>query len=88
MTADRGDFVLAAAAEGLGVTLQPTFIAGEAIRGAELVPMLRDFQWPASPACALYPPARQLSARVRACIDYFAGHFAGTPYTDNDCENC
>ncbi len=88
MAASSGDFLLTSAAEGLGIALLPTFIAGEAISAGKLVPVLGDFRWPVSPAWALYPPARQLSARVRAFIDYLAGHFAGTPYWDTDCERC
>lgn len=88
MSASSGDFLCAAAAEGLGVALQPTFIAGDAIGRGELVPILTGYAWPVTPAYAVYPPTRHLSYRVREFIDFLAGHFAGTPAWDRDCETC
>lgn len=85
MIATSGDFLSAAAAHGLGITMQPTFIAGEAISSGELVPILTDYEWPVSPAYAVYPPTRHLSYRVREFIDYLVEHFAGTPSWDEDC---
>lgn len=88
MSASSGDFLSAAAAEGLGIALQPTFIAGEAIGRGELVPILNEYAWPVSPAYAVYPPTRHLSYRVREFIDFLAAHFAGMPAWDRDCESC
>ena len=85
MTASSGDFLCAAAAEGLGLALQPTFIAGEAISRGELQPLLTDYTWPVSPAYAIYPPTRHLSYRVREFIDFLAERFSGMPYWDEDC---
>lgn len=85
MTATSGDFLSAAAAQGLGIAMQPTFIAGDAISRGELVPVLTDYEWPVSPAYAVYPPTRHLSYRVRRFIDFLVEHFAGTPYWDDDC---
>ena len=65
--------------------MQPTFIAGEAISRGELVAVLTDYEWPVSPAWAVYPPTRHLSYRVRAFIDFLADYFAGTVYWDRDC---
>ena len=88
MSVSSGDFLSAAAAQGLGIVMQPTFIAGEAIRRGELVPVLTDYAWPVTPAYAVYPPTRHLSYRVREFIDHLAGYFAGTPGWDKDCEAC
>ena len=85
MTATSGDFLSAAAIQGLGIAMQPTFIAGEAISRGELVAVLTDYEWPVSPAWAVYPPTRHLSYRVRAFIDFLADYFAGTVYWDRDC---
>jgi len=85
MTASSGDFLCTAAIEGLGLAMQPTFIAGDAISRGELQPVLRDFEWPVSPAYAVYPPTRHLSFRVRELIDFLAGWFSGQPYWDRDC---
>ncbi len=86
LTATSGEFLIRAAAAGLGIVIQPTFIAHDAIRRGELQPILTAFSWPVSPAWAVYPPARQLSSRVRAFIDFIAERFAGTPYWDEECE--
>lgn len=85
MSATSGEFLCAAATQGLGIVIQPTFIAGTAISKGDLVPVLTDYDWPISPAYAVYPPARHLSYRVREFIDYLAGYFAGVPYWDEDC---
>ncbi len=85
MTASSGDFLCAAASKGLGIALQPTFIAGELISRGELLPVLSDYQWPVTPAYAIYPPTRHLSYRVREFIDFLADRFAGVPYWDRDC---
>lgn len=88
MKVTSGDFLNTAAAEGLGIVLQPTFIAGESIRRGDLVPVLTDYEWPVTPAYALYPPTRHLSYRVREFIDYLADYFSGKPRWDEDCEVC
>jgi len=87
MSASSGDFLANAAAHGLGIVIQPTFIASEAIRRGNLVPILTEYEWPVSPAYAIYPPTRHLSYRVREFIDFLADRFAGTPSWDRDCES-
>lgn len=86
MMASSGDFLSNVAAHGLGLIMQPTFIASEAIRHGNLVPVLTDYQWPIATAYAVYPPTRHLSYRVRTFIDFLAEKFAGTPQWDRDCE--
>lgn len=85
-TVNSGDFLCALAAAGLGLVIQPTFIAHESIRRGDLEPVLTEHQWPVTPAYAVYPPTRHLSYRVRAFIDYLVERFSGTPYWDRDCE--
>ena len=86
MSASSGDFLSNAAAHGMGLVIQPTFIASAAIRSGNLTPVLTDYTWPISPAYAVYPPTRHLSYRVRAFIDFLAEKFVGTPQWDRDCE--
>jgi len=86
MSASSGDFLSNAAAHGMGLVIQPTFIASTAIRSGNLTPVLTDYTWPISPAYAVYPPTRHLSYRVRAFIDFLVDKFAGTPQWDRDCE--
>jgi len=82
LTATSGDFLCNMAIHGAGVAIQPTFIAGRAICEGHLVPILTEYEWPATPAYAVYPPTRRLSSRVRAFIDFLAQRFEGVPYWD------
>lgn len=86
MRASSGDFLANAAAHGLGIIIQPTFLAAESIRRGALVPILENYSWPKTPAYAVYPPTRHLSYRVRAFIDFLVERFSGTPQWDRDCE--
>lgn len=86
MSATSGDFLSQAATQGLGVVMQPTFIAGEKICAGDLVPILTEYEWPVSPAYAVYPPTRHLSYRVRAFIDFLVERFAGIPHWDEECD--
>ncbi len=86
LSASSGDFLTNAAAHGMGLVIQPTFIASESIRRGNLVPVLTEYEWPVTPAYAIYPPTRHLSYRVRAFIDFLAERFSGTPQWDRDCE--
>jgi DNA-binding transcriptional LysR family regulator len=88
ITVNSGDFLCAAAARDLGIVIQPTFIAHDAIRRGELVPILTDYRWPVTPAYAVYPPTRHLTYRVREFIDFLAGYFSGRPAWDKDCDAC
>jgi DNA-binding transcriptional LysR family regulator len=88
MSANNGDFLSSAAADGLGIVMQPTFIAHRHIKDGSLVPILTDVEWPGAPAWAVYPPARHLSHRVREFIDFLVDYFEDTPYWDQDCDVC
>ncbi|MEM1174576.1 MAG: LysR family transcriptional regulator [Pseudomonadota bacterium] len=88
MRASSGDFLCGAAAQGLGIVMQPTFIASDLIRSGALVPLLTGFHWPVSPAYAVYPPTRHLSYRVRELIDFLASRFEGQPPWDRACAVC
>ena len=86
LAASSGDFLTNAAAHGMGLVIQPTFIASESIRRGSLVPVLTGYEWPLPPAYAVYPPTRHLSYRVRALIDFLAERFSGVPQWDRDCD--
>lgn len=85
MSASSGDFLVNAASAGLGVVMQPTFIAHEAIREGRLEPLLTDYGWPVTPGFAIYPPTRHLSQRVRVFIDFLVETFAAGASWDADC---
>ena len=86
MSANNGDLLAQAGADGLGIVMQPTFIAHEFVKSGDLVPILTATTWPHTTAWAVYPPARHLSYRVREFIDFLASYFAETPYWDKECE--
>jgi DNA-binding transcriptional LysR family regulator len=85
MSANSGDILMQAAADGLGVTLQPTFLAHSFIKEGRLLPLMTDVSWPIAIGYAVYPPTRHLSYRVREFISFLAGWFEGVPYWDLDC---
>ena len=80
---DDMDAVRAAVAAGLGIGILPVYMAGDALREGQLVPLLRQFQVvPESAVYLVYLPNRTLSSRVRALIDFLAERFAPTPSWD------
>jgi DNA-binding transcriptional LysR family regulator len=80
--ANNGDAVLAAAIEGAGVLMQPSFIVGDALRDGRLVRVLPDWGLPELTINAVYPSARHLSPKVRRFVDFLAARFAGEPVWD------
>ncbi len=82
MRANNGDLLLSAAAAGLGVCLQPTFLAYRAVLEGRLTPLLPGYTVPAATAYAVYPSRRHLPRRVRALIDFLANQIGARPYWD------
>lgn len=72
---------LAAALAGLGLVQTLAFMARPAIARGELVALLPEWQPAPMPMYAVYPPGRQLSARVKAFLDWTAEQFAGVQAT-------
>lgn len=82
LQANNGDFLLQAAERGLGLLIQPCFIANDAILAGRLQAALLNYQWKALHAYAVYPPHRHLPARVRHLIDFLAQRFGEAPSWD------
>ena len=76
LQANNGDFLHRAALEGQGIVLQPLFIVQSSLDEGRLLPLLTEYEWPATSAHALYPHTRHLSQRVRAFIDFLADWFS------------
>lgn len=77
---DEMDAVRAAVAAGLGIGILPIYMAGDALRRGELVPLLRQFQVvPESAIYLVYLPNRTLSSRVRVLIDFLVERFGPIP---------
>ena len=72
MQANNGDALVEAAAQGLGITVQPDFIVAEHLRAGTLVPILEGFAPPPLGIYALLPSNRYLPHRVRVLIDFLA----------------
>ncbi len=82
LQANNGDFLLQAAEQGLGLLIQPTFIANDAIVEGRLQAALLNYHWKELHAYAVYPPNRHLPARVRHLIDFLARRFGDAPPWD------
>ena len=75
--ADNGDFLLAAAEGGMGITRQPSFMVAEAIAGGRLLPLLADYRMPALQLAAVYPSRRFVPAKVRAMVSFLQEEWGG-----------
>jgi DNA-binding transcriptional LysR family regulator len=71
-----------AATDGLGIALLPTFIVGPDLQAGALQVVLPDYTPAELGIYAVYPPNRQLAAKVRAFIDLLARHFGPRPRWD------
>jgi DNA-binding transcriptional LysR family regulator len=80
--ADNGEALVAAALEGLGVAVLPTFLAGEALRSGALAPLLAPFPMPEFGLHVVRPPGGPAPARLHALIDFLAARFGPEPYWD------
>jgi len=82
--ADNGEAVRDACIQGLGITINSTWIAHQQIKSGELKQILKDTPLISDTAIwAVYPSTRQLAPKVRAFIDYFVEFFGDKPYWDN-----
>lgn len=84
-SADSGEALLQAALAGMGIALQPTFIAGDAVRSGALVHLLPEFPVPPKTAWLIFPGNRFVPNRVRQFADFLAerlGDGAGLPGWD------
>lgn len=78
--ANNGELLVEAAEAGLGVIIQPVFIVHKAIEEGRLEILLPHVRWREIGAYAVWPPGRQLSAKVRAFVDFLADRFGDPPY--------
>lgn len=82
ITANNGNVLQDAAIAGMGIVYQPTFIAADAIRAGQLVPILREFPTPVLDMYAVFPGNRFVPQRVRAFVDFLAEKLGPEPYWD------
>ena len=79
---NNAEILLDAAACGQGIALLPTFIAGPLLRSGALRSILPGYRAPLLSVCALYPPTRHVSVKVRLFIDFLVERFGDKPYWD------
>jgi len=80
LRANNGDALLEATIRGLGISVQPTFIAAAAIEAGSIRPVLRAYPMPELGIYALLPGNRYIPQRVRMLVDYLAGRIGERPY--------
>lgn len=76
---DEVEPLVEACAAGLGVALLPSFAARPAVAAGRIREPLPQWQGPERGVHLVYPPSRQLSAAVRALVDFIAATLAHPP---------
>jgi DNA-binding transcriptional LysR family regulator len=76
LQANNGDALTDAAAQGLGITVQPDFIVDDYVASGAVVPVLEAFEAPPLGIHAVLPSNRYLPHRVRVLIDFLAAGLA------------
>jgi len=76
INANNGDVLMEAAAQGLGITCQPDFIAEGFLAAGRVEQILIDFSIPELGIYAMLPSNRQVPHRVRVLMDYLAEELA------------
>lgn len=80
LESNDGQILRAAALDGMGILVQPTYIVYEDMVAGRLVPVLDDWDLPRLTINLAYPSRKHLSAKVRTFIDFMAEHFARMNY--------
>ena len=78
-SANNGDMLADAAARGLGITLQPDFIAGPYLEDGRLEQVLEAFAPAELGVYALLPGTRHMPYRVRVLIDFLSEQLRAAP---------
>lgn len=80
LESNDGQILRAAALDGLGILVQPTYIVYDDMVAGRLVPVLDDWDLPRLTVNLAYPSRKHLSAKVRTFIDFMAEHFLRMDY--------
>lgn len=80
LESNDGQILRAAALDGMGILVQPTYILYEDIVAGRLVPVLDDWDLPRLNINLAYPSRKHLSAKVRTFIDFMVEHFDKQDY--------
>ena len=77
LKADSNAVLRAAALDGVGLALQPSYNVSREISDGRLQVVLPDYRIGALTLHAVYPHRRQLPAKVRVFVDFLAARFGG-----------
>ena len=80
LSANDGQILRAAALDGMGILVQPSYIVYEDIVAGRHVPLLDAWDLPRLVINLAYPSRKHLSAKVRTFIDFMAEHFEKMNY--------
>lgn len=80
LESNDGQILRAAALDGMGILVQPTYILYEDIVAGRLVPVLDEWDLPHLNINLAYPSRKHLSAKVRTFIDFMVEHFDTMDY--------
>jgi DNA-binding transcriptional LysR family regulator len=79
---NNAEMLRAAAIDGAGIALLPSWAVSEPLRTGALRRLLKAWEPPASTIYAVYPDNRLMSMKVRAFVDHLVRSFGRTPYWD------
>jgi DNA-binding transcriptional LysR family regulator len=82
LCSNNGDVLRAAAVNGNGITLLPTFLVGPDIAAGRLSVVLPDHPPVGLGIYALYAPNRYLAAKTRVFVDFLSARFGDRPDWD------
>lgn len=80
---NSAEMLRAAALDGIGIAVLPTWAVTEPLRSGALQRVLEAWELPASTIYAVYPGNRLMSMKVRAFVDHLARRFGRMPYWDD-----
>jgi DNA-binding transcriptional LysR family regulator len=80
--ANNGDVLLEAAVRGLGIVIQPTFLAAPALAAGSVREILKDFAIPELGIYAVLPSNRHMPHRVRMLVDFLIERLGPKPPWD------
>ncbi|AKQ61534.1 LysR substrate-binding domain-containing protein [Bordetella hinzii] len=76
LSANNGEMAVQWAVDGRGIILRSTWDVQPLIDAGKLVPILPQYRQTAN-VWAVYPARLNASAKVRACVEFLAGHIGG-----------
>ena len=69
---------------GAGIARVPTFVVGSDLQEGRLTCLLSQYETLEISIYAVFPQRRHLSPKVRAFVEFMAGHISDQPYWDRD----